>query len=353
MSSKKDKPQKMFNKFIGNSEIKKILRRMLAKNRVPHSLLFAGEEGIGKKHFALELAKAFVCQNPIEFESCGKCFSCYRADNFTFPKADDREAHKKVIFSEHADIGQIIAYNKNILVDALRDLEKESNFRPFEAKARFFIIDDADKMNKESSNALLKTLEEPAASSYIFLITSRPDSLLQTILSRCQVLRFAPLSKKEIEKHLLETKQFAPADAEFSAQISMGSFGRALQINPEKMREIRGRVLRVLESLLIKNDRAFLLKTSEELNDAKNKENYEIFLEILQTAIHDLWLLRLGAEEIINADIANQLKNLAENSNAQRIALWIAEIEKLHRNFTVNLNKKIATDAIFMQMASR
>ena len=104
--------------------------------------------------------------------------------------------------------GLLIPFNKNILVDAVRDLEREAYFRPFEAPARVFIIEDADKMNDAASNALLKTLEEPASTSYIFLISSRPDSMLQTIQSRCQVIRFACLEAREIEEYLLKTGKF-------------------------------------------------------------------------------------------------------------------------------------------------
>ncbi|HQU82351.1 MAG TPA: DNA polymerase III subunit delta' [Pyrinomonadaceae bacterium] len=344
----------MFDKFIGNEQIKIILKRMLAKNRVPHSFLFAGEEGIGKKQFALELAKAFVCQNPQNSEACDKCHACKRVDKFTFPKSDDRDDHKKVIFSEFPDIGQVIAYNKNILVDAIRDLEKEANYRPYEAQARFFIIDEADKMNDAASNALLKTLEEPAPTTYLFLITSRPDALLQTIHSRCQTLRFAPVSAAEIEKHLLETKKFAPDDAELLSLLSNGSIGHALTLDLAKFREQRDAMLKVLQSLLIEKNRAFLLKTAEELADAKNKDSYESSLDILQTLIHDIWKIKLDADEfsIVNRDYKTQIKLLAEKADAKRLAKWLTEIEQMRQLFAVNLNKKLATDALFMQMAS-
>lgn len=344
----------MFDKLIGNDHIKTILRRMIEKNRVPHSLLFTGEEGIGKKQFALELAKSFICQTPKNFEACSECLACKRADNFNFPKSDDRDEHKKVIFSEHGDIGQVIAYNKNILVDAVRDLEKEANFRPFQAKARFFIIDDADKMNDAASNALLKTLEEPAPTTYLFLITSRPDALLQTIHSRCQTIRFAPVSADEIEKHLLDTKKFAIDDAELLSLLSNGSIGHALTLDLEKFRERRDAMLKVLQSLLIENNRAYLLKAAEELNDAKNKDSYEQSLDILQTLIHDIWTIKLGANEfnIVNRDYKTQIKLLAEKADAKRLAKWLTEIEQMRELFAVNINKKIATDALFMQMAS-
>lgn len=307
----------MFGKLLGNTQIKIILRRMLKNNRGPRSLLFAGEEGVGKRLFALELAKSFVCQNPQDFEACDSCSSCRRADVFAFPKSDDKkEEYEKVFLSEHPDIGTVIPYKNSILIDAVRDLEKEANFRPFEAKARFFIIDDAEKLNAardNAANALLKTLEEPAPTTHLFLITSRPDALLQTILSRCQTLRFAPVSATEIENHLLETGKFAADDAELLARLSNGSIGRALEMDLEKFRERRETMLKILQSLLMQENRAFLLKTAEEINDAKNKDDYEQFLDILQTLIHDIWALKLGSNEhsIVNADYKSQLKILA------------------------------------------
>ena len=346
----------MFDKLIGNQPVKEILRRMLKAGRVSHSLLFAGAEGVGKKRFALELARAFVCQTPNNFEACDKCSACARAGKFTFPKPDDKDAHQEVIFSEHADIGLVIPYNKNILIDAVRDLEKEANFRPYEAKARFFLIDEAEKLNTakdNAANALLKTLEEPAPTSYIFLITSRPDALLPTILSRCQTIRFAPIPTEEIEKHLLETKEFSPGDARLAARISAGSIGHALTLDLEKFRRERETMMHVLESLLVKHDRAVLLRTAEEMSDAKNKDNYNAWLEILESLIHDVWKLSLGAnaEDIVHTDIKTNLGKIAENADSKRLGAWLTEIEAMRENFNVNLNRKIATDALFMQMA--
>lgn len=348
----------MFDKLVGNNYIKQTFRRMTASERVPHSLLLAGAEGVGKRLFALEIVKSFVCQNPKNSEACDACAACRRAENFTFPKADDRDAFEKVVFSEHADVGMVIPYKNNILVDAIRELEREANFRPFEARARFFIIDDAEKLSAakdNAANALLKTLEEPPPSSYIFLVTSRPDALLPTIRSRCQTVRFAPVEAKEIETVLRRTKNAAPADAELSAKLARGSVGRALEIDLEKYRTGRETMLKVLESLLLNQDRSVLLRTAEEMNDAKNKDNYNATLRILETLIHDVWNLSLGADEetVVNADIKTNLKRFAENAERRRLAAWLAEIEKMRENFNVNINRKIATDALFMQMANR
>ena len=345
----------MFDKLIGNDNIKDVLRRLSAAKRVPNALLFAGESGVGKKRFAFETAKSFVCQTPKNFEACDSCASCRRADKFTYPKSDDRDGFKKVIFSEHPDIGLVVPYNKNILVDAIRDLETEANFRPYQAAARFFVIDDADKMNDSASNALLKTLEEPPAASHLFLITSRPDALLPTIRSRCQTLRFAPVKTQEIENYLLKNKQLAPADAALSARLANGKLGSAMQTDLEKFRANRAAMLGVLEHILIKENRAELLRVAEEMNDAKNKDEFETRLDILQNLIHDVWTIRHGADAklLINLDILSNLQKFAEKSDARKLAAWLSEIETLRENLAFNLNKKIAADALFMQMASR
>ncbi|CAN5627612.1 DNA polymerase III subunit delta' [soil metagenome] len=341
----------MFSKLVGNDHIKTILKRFITNQRVPNSLLFAGEEGIGKRLFALELAKSFVCQNLQNGEACDKCKSCLRADKFTFPKPDDRDEYRKVMFSEHADIGTVIPYKRNILVDAIRHLEREANFRPFEAASRFFIINDADKMNAEASNALLKTLEEPPATSHIFLITSRPDALLPTIRSRVQTLRFAPIETKEIENHLLETKQCSQSDAKFLAKLAHGKLGSALELDIEKFRARRELMFKVLQSLLQTGDRTVLLQTAEEMNDAKNKDDYEKYLDALQTLIHDVWTLKLGGQEIVNADIQSHLQKFTENADRKKLSNWLTEIELMRERFAVNINKKIATDSLFMEMA--
>lgn len=347
----------MFDKLIGNNHLKEVFRRMLIADRLPHSLLFVGEEGTGKRAFALELAKAFVCQNPQNSEACDACGACRRADKFNFPNSDKKEDYEKVFFSEHPDIGMVVPFKNGIPVDAVRQLETEANFRPFEARARFFLIDNAEKLNAakdNAANALLKTLEEPSPTSYIFLITSRPASLLPTIRSRCQQIRFAPVETKQIEGFLEGTKQYSIEDAELLSRLAHGSVGRGLRLDLGKFRERREMLLKVIETLLANQNRAALLKIAEEINDAKNKDYYEDYLEILQTLIRDVWILRLGAaaDKIVNADLKDKLAKLAEKAESKRLAAWLREIEVLRENLSINVNRKIATDALFMQMSS-
>jgi len=343
----------MFENLIGNERIKNILRRLVHEKRVPNAILFAGSDGVGKRQFALELARAAVCHSPKDGESCGECQACVRVDVFTFPKADDKDAHMQVIFSEHPDVGVVIPYKRNILVDAIRNLEKEANFRPYEAEARFFIVDNADKMNAAASNALLKTLEEPYQTTHIFLVTSRPDSLLPTIRSRCQVLRFAPVQMDELERLLLKTHKYSQADARLIAAYSQGSVSEAQSIDLAEFRQRRDLMLRVLHGALLKADTASLLRASEEIADSKNKDFFEYYLDILQSLIRDIWTLQsVGAQSVVNSDVLADLERMAKSADRARLSSWLEEIESLRETLDVNVNKRIAADALFVKMAA-
>jgi len=339
-------------KLIGNKDVKEMLLRLLRTGRVPNALLFAGPEGVGKKQFALGLARSLVCTIPKDGEACGQCGACKRVGEFAIPTFEKGEDSDYVFFSQHPDVGIIVPFRRNLRIGAVRALDRETHFRPYEGSARVFIVDDAEKMNDAASNALLKTLEEPPPTSHIILIASRADSLLPTIRSRCQTIRFAPAPFDDIEKHLIATERFSADDAALAARVSGGSIGRALEIVPASFRTQRSLMLNVLRSALAGSIRE-LLAGSEEMADAKNKDEYEENLGILQGLIHDVWLLRNGAgeSEILNADIKAELSQLAEAAAATALAQWLGEIETMQENFIVNINRRIATDSLFVAMA--
>src|SRR4030081_355021 len=219
----------MFSTLIGNPEVKESLRRLLSGGRVPGSMLFTGDEGIGKKLFALELAKALNCRQRNGVEACDECASCKRISRYTFPPfGKDDDDKERMIWSEHADVAMVRPFKQIIRVKPMRELEREANFRPFEGAARVFVVEDADTMNDIAANALLKTLEEPPPTSHLILTTSNPTALLATIRSRCQTIRFAPIPREAIETFLIEEKKLPTADAALLSRTAGGSLGRAL-----------------------------------------------------------------------------------------------------------------------------
>ena len=344
----------MFSLLIGNQPVKDLLARLLRNQRVPNSLLFAGPEGVGKKQFAIELARAFVCKQPVDDLACGECKACSRVALFNTPTSEKGEDYDSVSFGEHPDVGLVIPFKRNLRVGAIRVLEIEANYRPYEANARVFIVDDADKMNDAASNALLKTLEEPPGTTYLILVTSRPDALLSTIRSRCQTIRFAPVAEKEIEELLMNRRGFKPADAKLAARISNGSVGTAMTLDIDNYRTRRTFQLSVLEKAFVNPDRAALLRSAEQLNDAKNKDLYEENLAILESLIRDMWTLKNGVstEAIKNVDEADELQNIAVQIENKRLEGALTDIELLRQSFQVNINRKSATDALFMKISA-
>src|SRR5205085_1514977 len=151
--------------------------------------LFAGPEGVGKRLFALELAKALLCEEPPEtLTSCGKCSACLLVDAGT-----------------HPDLFQISKpEDGNVLdIETVRELCAGFALKSARGRGKVAIVDDADDLNEQAANSFLKTLEEPPAGSVFILIGTSLELQLQTIRSRCQPIRFAPLPSPLV-KQILE-----------------------------------------------------------------------------------------------------------------------------------------------------
>ena len=343
----------MLSELTGNTRVKDALKRMIVSGRLPGALLFAGEEGVGKKLFALEVARALNCRSPRDGEACGVCSSCVRIGKLNYPEREDADEWTQIIWTDHPDVGLVVAPKRVLRVEQMRQIEKEANFRPFEGKARVFLIDEADKLNDASANALLKVLEEPPRTSHLILITARPAMLLPTILSRCQMIRFAPLTPVEIETHLVQHKLADSKTARLRARAAGGSIGRALSGDLETFTSQRKAMLGVLNALVMTNDRAQLLRSSEQLNEAQYRDEFEERLDVLETLIRDAWMLSLGVKTdlLINQDLASDLEKISERLDAGRAADWILQIEDLREQLIVNINRKVTTDALFLAMA--
>lgn len=343
----------MFDELTGNSRVKVVLKRMLVSDRLPGAMLFTGEEGIGKKLFALEIARALNCRTPKDHEACGVCPSCVRIMKLNYPQRDDADEWTQIIWTDHPDVGLVVAPRRVLRVEQMRQIEKEANFRPFEGKARVFLVDEADKLNDASANALLKVLEEPPRTSYLILITARPAMLLPTILSRCQMIRFSPLTPDEIEKHLTKNKLVDAKTARLRARAAGGSMGRALSGDLVTFTSQRKAMLKVLNALVLSEDRAQLLRSAEQLNEAQYKEEFEARLDVLETLIRDAWMLSLGvgSSRIVNEDLSAELTEVAQKMDPARAGDWILQIEDVREQLIVNVNRKITTDSLFLVMA--
>jgi DNA polymerase III subunit delta' len=208
------------------------MRRAIASGRVHHAYLFDGPAGVGKERTAFGLAQALVCERRAEgvADACGICGACTRA----VPRAGEgRPVHPDVVVLERglyepATIGRKSPETQDISIDQVRTLVlARAAFGPHEGRAKVFIVRRAEEMNASAANALLKTLEEPGARTHFVLLSSMADSLLPTIQSRTQRVRFGALPDDVVAALLVER---GVADAASIAPLAGGSMAAALTL---------------------------------------------------------------------------------------------------------------------------
>jgi DNA polymerase-3 subunit delta' len=236
----------MWEILRGHQNQVEMFRRAIGRGRVAHAYLFIGPSGIGKRMFARMMTQSLLCEQvpDSEFDACGKCPAC-----------------KQVLAGTHPDLLEIgCPEGKRELPIALiagRDENRGKEglchdiaMRPMSANRRIAIIDDANTMNEASANSLLKTLEEPPAGAILFLMTPSLDSILPTIRSRCQMVRFSPLPEHDIAELLVELGDAeTPAQAEKVAQYAEGNLATAQQLLDPGMFQLKTTVSSCLSEL--------------------------------------------------------------------------------------------------------
>ena len=328
-----------FAKLIGNERNKTILQRMLTNGRIAGTLIFAGPDGVGKRQFALTVAKAANCQkaseNSFETDSCDECAVCRRIDEGTY-----------------GDVTTIRPDGQFIKIAQTRELVEEAYYRPREGRQRFFIIDEADRLRDEAANSLLKTLEEPPPTSTLILLTSRPNSLLQTIRSRAQRINFAPLPVAEMERFLAENYPRPAADTALLARVTEGRIGQATAFDLSVYRQERRTLLELLELLAKGQDRFRLLKAAEYIGK-KERDEFEKELDLFMSLLRDVFLLAGGSEQsqIVNVDVADRLQQLAGKIGLSRVTVWSEKIGDVRKSLRININRQIATESALLAMA--
>ncbi len=271
----------------GHLEQKDLFERSVQRGRLSHAYVLAGYDGIGKRKFARLLAQSMFCRqsSPDKIDACGECRACRSFVAGTWPDfmeiglpAGKTEIPIALIAGDHDKRGR-------------EGLCFELSMSPQASDRRVAIINDAHRMNQEGANSLLKTLEEPPAQALILLICDNPDSLLPTIRSRCQVVRFFPLPEADVRDILLEEELVeSPEEAKTIAAMSEGSITLAQQLLNPDLRHLRELISEQLEQL----DHMKPVEISKQVTDELDRISSGA--EEQRRNAH--WLLRFIAEAV-------------------------------------------------------
>jgi DNA polymerase-3 subunit delta' len=351
----------MFRSIVGHRRLVSLLSRAVARGTLPPTLLMAGPAGVGKRRTALAIAKSLNCLSPvagtlsdaardgdaIERDACGTCAACRRID---------RGVHPDIIVISPDNMG-------TIKIEVVRDAIDRTGFRPFEARRRVVIIDEADAMQAPAQSALLKTLEEtleePPPSSIFLLVSSLPDALLATVQSRCPRLRFGVLSPAEIAAVLVRDHEYSEPDARAAASDAGGSVGSALGAQSSTVAEARAAAQRLLERTAGTADPARRLDAARELTGSKSgsttpeeRDRLAVCFRTAASLLRDLGLLAEGADArlLANTDLRAQLDALSRSYDRDRCAQAYAAVDQALVALERNASPKIVADWLVLQI---
>lgn len=324
-----------FKDIVGQEKAVNILLKSLKEDKVSPSYIFVGSEGVGKKFTAVEFAKTINCLNVNNnLEACEICNVCNKINKQCCP-----------------DLKIIEPIKGSIKIEQIRELRREIDLKPFEDRKKIYIIDQAEEMTIEASNCLLKTIEEPPDYAIIILICINTDSILPTIISRCQLIKFRLIDSSKIRKILFNKVNSEESKAELVSKLAQGSIGKAFKlISDKEYFNRREKLLDYLNKVLPgKYDSNFFINIEKILMDINNIEER---LEIILLWYRDILIIKeLGIKEyIINSDKIEVLKEKSRVYSKEMLIDILDYIEQIKEFMKKNINRRLVSERLYLKM---
>jgi len=348
-----------------------ILQRGFTADKMPHAYIFAGAEGIGKFKTAREWSRLLLCKNPVTekgvADSCGACQSCRLFEAGSHP--DFNIIYKEL--REFTREGKGKPPPVDLPIDVVREfiIEKVS-IKPTLSQKKFFVISEAERLNDESQNCLLKVLEEPPTYCTIILLCTRMERLLPTTKSRCRIIRFSQIDQEKIIDKL-KAMGLNGEKAQYFAHLAQGSLGQGcrwaqLELAGANLYQIKKELLNSLSTYKLADcldlaerllDKAKKIAAAwEELDEATSKTDLnrraqKTLIQIIISALYDAMKLNIAeSQSFINSDQKEQIKNIANRFNAEQSAEKIADAYKTMHWTESNVNEKLIFEQLLLNL---
>jgi DNA polymerase III subunit delta' len=313
--------------------VTKILTNSINRNRFAHAYLFKGDKGTGKKAIALHFTKSFFCSEREGADPCGTCKDCLRIDS-----------------GNHPDVHVITPDGQSIKIDQIRQLQKEFAYLGVESRRKVYLLEHAERMTNQAANSLLKFLEEPNESTLAILLTEQPHNLLDTIISRCQVISFQPVSSQLLTNHLINTGITESKAKTISVLTNDMAEGERLA-NDDWFAQARNNVLKLVEELKERPYNILLFIQNEWLTHFKEREQIEMGLDLLLLWYKDIFLFQLDEKNlVINIDQIDKISIQALQMSRNNIRDKMLAILEAKRRLYTNMNQQLLLENLVLQL---
>jgi DNA polymerase-3 subunit delta' len=321
-----------FESIIGQERSIRFLTQILRKQRIPNALLFTGIDGVGKQTTARTFGMALNCADPVGVSPCESCPSC-----------------QKFISGAHPDIITVEPQGIFIKIDQVRSLARQLRFAPLEGGWRVVIINNAQAMNLEASNAILKMLEEPPKGTIMILTATQTSDLLPTIVSRCQQIPFSPIPYEKIARVLVEQKGPDKETALTLALCSKGSLGKAWAMDAEKWPPWRTDLLEQVAALSLDAIQP-LLALADKLS--RDKGRLADGLDVIMTWFRDVLMSQIAPDRVINKDFMKEIERASKGCRISELIEKFEAVHKTQRAISQNANPRLALEVMMLRLGS-
>ena len=321
-----------FKDIVGNEQIIEHLQNAISMGKVSHAYIINGPQLSGKMMIAEAFARALQCEKE-GTDGCGECKSCHQADDHN---------HPDIIYVSHEK-------PNNISVDDIRtQLNNDIVIKPYSSKYKIYIVDEAEKMNQQAQNALLKTIEEPPAYAVIMLLTTNADSFLQTIRSRCITLNMKSVKDEVIKAYLMNEKYIPDYQADISAAFAQGIVGKAVKLaSSDEFNELKESALSLIKRL----DDIDLYELGAAVKQiAEYKLKVQDYFDLIMVWYRDVLYIKAtnDVNGLIFKDEVYDIKKQAAKHSYHGIEAILEALEKAKIRINANVNFDLVIELLLM-----
>jgi DNA polymerase-3 subunit delta' len=323
--------------LLGHDWAVNLLQRHIAHGAVRHAYLFTGPQYIGRSSLALRFAQALNCQQPPSPGiPCEVCRVCRQIESLRQPD---------LVVVQADQIGGTLK------VDQVRELQRSLALAPYEARYRIGLFLRFEEAHPSAANALLKTLEEPPSQVILLLTAESAESLLPTIVSRCEVLRLRPVGRQELAEGLSQRLDIPTDQANLLAAVSAGRPGYAIRLVNEPDQWIQRELWLKEHNELVKSSLVQRFAYIEKLVKDKDKQTIREILLVWLSMWRDILLHAGGAHSAIaNLDCGDEVARLAQNTGFQAAQRTVASLERTLVMIDKNANIRLAMEVLMLDL---